>query len=228
MVTVPLLANMVMAKPPFTGALWLLRLTGVIPLGAVLGGLALPVVGIRPVTVAGLAMVSLGLFLASTWDIGVGEPQLTLHLAAAGLGFGLVIAPIASRAINAVSQDYRGTAASLVVVARMLGMTLGLAALSAWGVEQFQVLTAGLDIATAPTGGKRRGLPEQTGGIHWSRRGRWIILVPELLPRGRRRSPGSGSRSPGNGGGAAGVKSFKPFYQPARHRPCSVLGYLRQ
>ena len=145
LVTVPLMANTVMAKPPFTGALWLLRLTGLIPVGAVLGGLALPLVGIRPVTVAGLAMVALGLFLASTWDIGIGEPQLTLHLAAAGLGFGLVIAPIASRAINAVSQDYRGTAASLVVVARMLGMTLGLAALSAWGVEYFQVLTAGLE-----------------------------------------------------------------------------------
>ena len=61
------------------------------------------------------------------------------------MGFGLVIAPIASRAINAVSEDYRGTAASLVVVARMLGMTLGMAALSAWGVEHFQVLTAGLE-----------------------------------------------------------------------------------
>ena len=145
MVTVPLMANTVMAKPPITGALWLLRLTGLIPVGAVLGGLALPVVGVRPVTVAGLALTALGLFLASTWDIGVGEPELTLHLAAAGLGFGLVIAPIASRAINAVPMDYRGTAASLVVVARMLGMTLGLAALSAWGVEQFQVLTAGLE-----------------------------------------------------------------------------------
>ena len=145
MVTVPLMANTVMAKPPFTGALWLLRLTGPIPVGAVLGGLALPVLGVRPVTMAGLALVAVGLFLASTWDIGVGEPQLTLHLAAAGLGFGLVIAPITVRAINAVSEDYRGTAASLVVVARMLGMTLGLAALSAWGVEHFQVLTAGIE-----------------------------------------------------------------------------------
>ena len=163
MVTVPLMANTVMAKPPFTGALWLLRLTGLIPVGAVLGGLALPLVGIRPVTVAGLAMVALGLFLASTWDIGVGEPQLTLHLAAAGLGFGLVIAPIASRAINAVAEDYRGTAASMVVVARMLGMTLGMAALSAWGVEHFQLLTAGLESPLLQPGESADALQSRLG-----------------------------------------------------------------
>jgi hypothetical protein len=31
------------------------------------------------------------------------------------------------------------------VVSRMMGMTLGLAALSAWGVEHFQALTSGLE-----------------------------------------------------------------------------------
>jgi EmrB/QacA subfamily drug resistance transporter len=145
MVTVPLMANTVMGKEPFAGALWLLRMTGFIPAGAVLGGWLLPAIGIRTVTVAGLALTALGLFLVSTWPVSIAEPQLTLHLAIAGSGFGLVIAPIATRALNAVSINYRGTAASLVVVARMLGMTLGLAALSAWGVEHFQVLTAGLE-----------------------------------------------------------------------------------
>ncbi len=38
MVTVPLLANTVMGQTPFTGALWLLRMTVPIPIGAVLGG----------------------------------------------------------------------------------------------------------------------------------------------------------------------------------------------
>ena len=145
MVTVPLMANTVMDKEPFTGALWLLRLTGFIPAGAILGGWLLSVIGIRTVTVAGLLLAALGLFLVSIWPVGIAEPQLTLHLAIAGSGFGLVIAPIATRALNAVSINYQGTAASLVVVARMLGMTLGLAALSAWGVEYFQVLTAGLE-----------------------------------------------------------------------------------
>ena len=50
-----------------------------------------------------------------------------------------------ARALEPAGNDYRGTAASLVVVARMMGMALGLAALSAWGVEHFQGLTAGLE-----------------------------------------------------------------------------------
>jgi EmrB/QacA subfamily drug resistance transporter len=152
MVTVPLLADTVIGKSPFTGALWLLRMTGAIPLGALLGALLLGRLGVRPVTVAGLALVAAGMFLASGWDLGIGEPALTIHLVMAGLGFGLVIAPILIQALTAVTEDYRGTAASLVVVSRMMGMTLGLAALSAWGVEHFQVLTAGLEFPLAAPG----------------------------------------------------------------------------
>ena len=152
LVTVPLMANTVMGREPFTGALWLLRLTAPIPLGAVIGGQLvgklgrLGTRGIRPVTMAGLVLAALGLFLVSGWSLEVGEPQLTLHLVVAGLGFGLVIAPIMTQALNAVGEDYRGTAASLVVVSRLLGMTLGLAALAAWGIEHFQSLTAGLGV----------------------------------------------------------------------------------
>ena len=146
MVTVPLMANTIMGRDPFTGAFWLLRLTGAIPVGAVLGGWLLSRVGVRSITVTGLALTALGLFLVSNWQIGVSEPDLTLHLAMSGFGFGLVIAPIVTHALNAVRDDYQGTAASLVVVARMLGMTLGLAAFSAWGAEHFQALTEGLDL----------------------------------------------------------------------------------
>ena len=94
---------------------------------------------------AGLLMVAAGLFLCSRWELGVDDPELTLQLLLAGVGFGLVIAPILHRALSAVGEDYRATGASLVTVSRMMGMTLGLAAMSAWGVEHFQVLTSGLE-----------------------------------------------------------------------------------
>ena len=146
MVTVPLMANTVMGRDPLTGAWWLLRMTGMIPLGAVVGGLLMPRVGVRPVAVAGLALSALGLFLVSTWDLDVSEPWLTLHLLTVGVGFGLNNAPIMTRALSSVGLDYRGTVASLVTASRMVGMALGLAGLSAWGVDHFQALTAGLEL----------------------------------------------------------------------------------
>ena len=144
LVTVPLMANTVMEKDPFTGALWLLRMTCAIPVGAVAGGLLLSRLGNRPVIAAGLLLIAFGLFLASSWPLNVGEPELTLHLVIAGLGFGLVIAPIMAQALNAAPQEYHATASSMVVVSRMMGMTLGLAALAAYGIEHFQTITSGM------------------------------------------------------------------------------------
>ena len=146
MVTVPLMADTVMGKDPLTGAWWLLRMTGPIPVGAVAGGYLLNVLGVRPVTALGLGLTALGLFLVSTWELDIGEPWLSLHLMLAGLGFGLNNAPIMTRALSSVREDYRATVASLVTVSRMIGMAMGLAALSAWGVEQFQSLTSGLEL----------------------------------------------------------------------------------
>ena len=68
-VTVPLMADTVMGKDPLTGALWLLRLTVFIPVGAILGGLLLSFTGVRPVTIAGLGLSATGLFLVGTWDL---------------------------------------------------------------------------------------------------------------------------------------------------------------
>ena len=146
LVSVPLMANTVMEKDPFTGALWLLRMTAAIPVGAVIGGALLSWVGNRPVTAAGLLLIAAGMLLVSRWGLDVAEPELTLHLVVAGLGFGLVIAPIMARALNAAPQEYHATASSLVVVSRLLGMTMGLAALAAWGIEHFQTVTAGLPL----------------------------------------------------------------------------------
>ena len=163
LVTVPLMANTVMGKDPFTGALWLLRMTAAIPIGAVAGGLLLSRVGNRPVIAAGLLSIALGLFLVSGWPLDVSEPELTMHLLLAGLGFGLVIAPIMAQALNAAPPEYHATASSMVVVARLMGMTLGLAALAAYGIGHFQSLTGELmlplPISGEPRRRRRRGWP---------------------------------------------------------------------
>ena len=156
MASIVIMANTVMNVPqrpvePFTAALWLLRMTGTIPVFAVIGGLLLRRFDARWITMPGLALIAAGMFRLSGWQIGIAEPRLTADMILAGAGFGLVVAPLMHRAVAAAPADYRAVAASMIVVARMLGMTLGLAALSAWGINQMlAILTETPSPLTAP------------------------------------------------------------------------------
>ncbi len=148
LVAVPLMAATVMEKPAWESALHLVRLTAVIPVGAVVGGYILRWTGVRPVCTAGLALIGVGLLFMSTWETQVDQFRLTMPLVTAGLGFGLVIPPIGVSALSAAPSHYWGAAASLVTASRMVGMALGLAALSAWGIERFYSLTAHVTVGS--------------------------------------------------------------------------------
>jgi EmrB/QacA subfamily drug resistance transporter len=146
MVTIPLMANTVQALSPLEGGLRLMRLTAAIPVGAVLGGLACQRLDYRIPTIAGLALAAIGFLFMSRWELSIADPEMTVHLVISGLGFGLVIAPIALAATDSVGIGLRGTAAGVITAVRMVGMTLGLATLAAWGMDRFQGLVAGIRI----------------------------------------------------------------------------------
>ncbi len=146
LVTVPLMADTVLGQSALEGGLRLMRLTGAVPVGAVLGGWLVRRIGNRTVAVTGLVLVALAFFWMGRWELDIGEPWLTLSLAVGGLGFGLVIAPVFLAALGASPAGYWATASSVVTVGRMVGMTLGLAALAAWGITHFQALTAGVNM----------------------------------------------------------------------------------
>ncbi len=61
-----------------------------------------------------------------------------------GAGFGLVVAPIGATAIDAAPADDRGIAAGLTLVFRLLGMTVGISALTAVAVNRLQSLVGDL------------------------------------------------------------------------------------
>ena len=98
----------------------------------------------RAPTVIGLAMAALGFGFMSRWGLDVADPSMTVHLAIMGFGFGLLIAPIALAATNSIESGLRGAAAGLITATRVIGMTFGLATLTAWGTGRFQDLVAGM------------------------------------------------------------------------------------
>ncbi|MDP6422115.1 MAG: MFS transporter [SAR202 cluster bacterium] len=144
MVTIPLMANTVLGRTPLEGGLMLMRMTAAVPIGAVLGGIAAQRLDYRVPTMLGLALIAVGFGFMSRWDLTVSDPSMTVHLALAGFGFGLLIAPVALAATNSVDVGLRGAAAALITAMRMVGMTFGLATLTAWGTGRFQDLVAGM------------------------------------------------------------------------------------
>jgi hypothetical protein len=78
---------------------------------------------------------------------GHGSLQLwsaTPVLALAGLGLGLALAPVTAAALADAPGDAHGVVSSLVVLARMVGMVVGLGLLTAVGLHRFYTAVAAL------------------------------------------------------------------------------------
>ena len=142
MVTIPLMAASVFGQSPLEGGLQLLRMTLAIAVGAVTGGFITQHWGARIPSLSGLILATAGFLLLSSWTIDIAEPALTIHLAITGLGLGLLVSPIAEMALFGVQDDQSGAASALLSVSRMVGMTAGLAAMTALGTVQFHELVA--------------------------------------------------------------------------------------
>ena len=137
MVTIPLMANTVLGMSALGGGLMLLRMTIVIPIGALLGGYYVQRVGVRWPSILGFTLVFLGLAAMSRWNLNISDPWMTLHLGVTGAGFGLLISPIYTAGLEVVHSGERGSASALLTVSRMVGMIIGLAVIATWGTVRF-------------------------------------------------------------------------------------------
>jgi MFS family permease len=169
LVNVELFGQGVLGQDQNQAAFLLLRFLIALPIGALLGGWIATRVGDRAVACVGLLIAAGGYYLISHWpidlmsahhDLGfVTLPVLDTDLVIAGLGLGLVIGPLTSATLRVVPSAQHGIASAAVVVARMIGMLVGMASLSAWGLYRFnQFFAERLAALPAPNASTPGGL----------------------------------------------------------------------
>lgn len=157
LVNVELFGQGVLGKDKYETAFLLLWFLGALPIGALIGGWIATRVGDRIITFVGLLIAAGGFWLITRWSIDVLDafhnlvlfrlPVMDTDLAIVGLGLGLVIAPLTSATLRVVPAAQHGIASAFVVVARMIGMLIGMAGLSAWGLYRFNQHLAELSAA---------------------------------------------------------------------------------
>lgn len=151
-VDVPVLARLVLTDSQTVAALVLVRFLVAVPVGALVGGWSLRHLGDGVVSGAGLALSAVGLGVMSRWGDGSLEGlSPTVVLVAVGFGMGLALAPVNNAALADAPADGHGVASALVVVARMVGMVVGLALLTAIGLHRYYATVAALPDQTDTT-----------------------------------------------------------------------------
>ena len=147
LVNVELFGQGVLGLSQNEAAFLLMRFLVALPVGALIGGFLATRIGDRIVACVGLLIAAFAYYLISHWpvdllaarhDLGLFTvPAMDFDLALAGFGLGLVIGPLTSASLRVVPAAQHGIASSAVVVARMTGMLVGVASLSAWGLYRF-------------------------------------------------------------------------------------------
>ena len=139
LVDIPLFArNTTTPGDQLGAALVLLRLLVAVPVGAVAGGWLCRAVPARVVAGGGMALTALAFVVMTGWDAeSLDGAWSTVVLLAAGLGFGLAIAPVNAVLLEVTGTDVHGSASALAVVARTVGMLVGLSLLTAVALRRF-------------------------------------------------------------------------------------------
>ncbi|MDX6297531.1 MAG: hypothetical protein QOI51_1388 [Nocardioidaceae bacterium] len=144
LVDVPIFARVtVYPHSQLDAALVLVRLLVAIPVGAVLGGYLCRRVRATVLASAGMALAGLGFVTMTTWGLTtLNHADATLPLVVCGLGFGISIAPTNAALLAASVDAVHGLASAFLVVARMVGMLVGVSALTTIGLRRFYQVSA--------------------------------------------------------------------------------------
>jgi MFS family permease len=126
-------------------ALVLVRLLVALPVGAVAGGYLTRRFPAGAVCLVGMVAAAAAIGWMSRWALhSLDSPAATVPLVVAGLGFGLALAPVNTALLASTDAGVHGLASALVVVARMVGMLVGISVLTTIGLHRYFVALAAL------------------------------------------------------------------------------------
>jgi len=139
LIDIPLFARTtVYPDSQLAAALVLVRFLIALPVGAVIGGYLIRRFSPGVITAAGMLLAAAGFVLMAQWGLTtVEEPIANLGLITGGLGFGLALAPVNAALLAFTDDDVHGVASAFVVVSRMVGMLVGISALTTIGLRRY-------------------------------------------------------------------------------------------
>ncbi|WGL53942.1 MFS transporter [Nocardioides sp. BP30] len=146
LIDVPLFARTtVYPDSQLDAALVLVRFLVALPIGAIAGGRLTRRASAGAIACAGLVLAAAGLAWMARWDVdALRHATATVPLLLCGLGFGVVLAPVNAAVLAATDAAIHGLAGALVVVARMIGMLVGLSTLTTLGLRHYYAAQADL------------------------------------------------------------------------------------
>ena len=128
-----------------SAALVLVRFLVALPVGAVVGGYLTHRLPAGLVAGIGMALATLAFWLMTGWGvITLSQASANVALLVGGLGFGLALAPVNAVVLATTEPDVHGLASAGVVVTRMVGMLVGISALTAVGLRRYYSEASGL------------------------------------------------------------------------------------
>jgi len=156
LVDIPIFARItVYPDSQLLAALVLVRLLVALPVGALLGGYLIRMMPAGVVTAAGMGLAAGSFAWMAQWGLtSLEHPVATVPLVAAGLGFGLALAPVNAALLAATADTVHGVASAFLVVARMVGMLVGISALTTIGLRRYYAVQVDLPSPSdvCPTG----------------------------------------------------------------------------
>jgi MFS family permease len=144
LVDVPIFARVTTYEDSQLGAaLVLVRLLAALPVGALAGGYLIRHAPLGALSAAGMIAAAIGFVWMAQWGLySLDSVWATVPLVVAGLGFGLCVAPVNAALLGATPSHVHGLASAFVVVSRMVGMLVGISALTTIGLRRFYAVSA--------------------------------------------------------------------------------------